>query len=82
MTSHELARLLLARRDNDVYLQVLIDDDPSGQTYSARTVRLQCDDDLLDPDLRAAPVVTYDSQRDGVVIAAGSVALTDPEADE
>jgi hypothetical protein len=31
MLSHDLARALLARRNNDVRIEVLIDDDPAGE---------------------------------------------------
>lgn len=79
MLSHDLARELLARRNSDVRIQVVIDDDPTGVTYRTTLVQLRNEDDTLDADLRAEPVVTYDSDADAVVIRAGAVVLTDPD---
>jgi hypothetical protein len=78
-SSHELARLLLARRDNDVRIEVLIDDDPTGASYDTHLVELRCDDTLIDPDLRAGDVVAYHPTSDFVVIRTGAVTTTDPE---
>jgi hypothetical protein len=79
MLSHELARLLLARRDNDVRIEVLLDDDPTGETYRTYMVELRCDDTLLDPDLRSDGAVHYDPRADALVIHAGVVTLIDPD---
>lgn len=79
MTSHELARMLLARRDNDVRIRVLIDDDPTCETYRYQLVDLARDDTLLDSDLRAEPAVTYNPADDVVVINAGVICLLDPD---
>lgn len=82
MLSHDLARALLARRDNDVRVQVLVDDDPTGETYRVSLVQLRDQDRTIDPDLNAEPVVGYDADADAVVIRAGCVVLADPHAGE
>ncbi|GIF08713.1 hypothetical protein [Actinoplanes siamensis] len=73
MLSHELARELLARRNNDVRIQVVLDDNPGGEAYTTVLVELRDQDSTIDPDLRAQPVVTYDATADAVVIRAGAV---------
>lgn len=80
MLSHELAHLLLARRDNDVRIEVLLDDDPTGETYRTYTVELRCDDTLIDSNLRGGEVVCYSPLADATVIRAGCITLIDPEA--
>jgi|GEM_PF-6128830 hypothetical protein len=79
MLSHDLARELLARRNNDVRVQVLIDDDPTGETYRTSLVELRDQDSTIDPDLLGDPVVTYDPASDVIVIRAGAVVIADPE---
>jgi hypothetical protein len=80
--SHDLARELLAKRNNDVCIEVLIDDDPSGETYRTTLVELRDQDPAIDPDLNAEPVLRYDHTNDVLIIKAGIVALTDGEDDE
>lgn len=82
MLSHDLARELLARRNNDVRVQLLIDDDPTGQTYRTMLVELRDQDSTIDPDLLGDPVVAYDPVTEVIVIRAGAVSLTDPDADD
>jgi hypothetical protein len=78
MLSHDLAQELLARRNNDVRIQVLLDDDPDGETYQTCLVELRDQDPTIDPDLNGEPVVTYDHDGDVVVIRAGIVTLSNP----
>jgi hypothetical protein len=58
MTSHELARLLLARRDNDVMIKVEVDNDPDETNDAA----------LYDMHYLAAHGVVYDSSTDRIFI--------------
>jgi len=81
MLSHDLARELLARRNNDVRVQVLVDDDPSGETHKTCLVELRDQDPTINPELRADPVVSFDPYNDVVVIRAGIVVLAEPEPD-
>ena len=67
MLSHDLAQQLLARRNNDVRVQVLVE--------------LRDQDLAIDPDLNGQPVVTYDHGTDVIVIHAGVVVLTDGDDD-
>ncbi len=72
MTSHELARLLLARRDNDVRFLVVLDDGESDE-YDIHTVGGRPDDaDALMLASGRGPVF-YDEVRDCIVIEAGVV---------
>lgn len=75
MMSHDLARELLARRNNDVRVRVILDDDPTGKTYTTQLIELQDADPTIDPDLRTDPVVAYDATHDVIVIYAGCVVI-------
>lgn len=79
MMSHALARALLAHRDNDVRIRVIVDDDPTGQTYRTQLIELQDTDTTIDPDLNTEAIVDYDATNDVIVIKAGVVCLIDPE---
>lgn len=77
MLSHDLARLLLARRNNDVRIEVLVDDDPAGERGLLVKVT-----DLRDFEpssgattVPAEEVVSYDAEDDVIVIRAGSIAV-------
>lgn len=81
MLSHDLARALLAHRNNDIRIEVLVDDDPTGKrdVYRSRIglrdgVTLTCGHHLP-----AAEVVAYDGDDDVVVIRAAFVVLGEPE---
>lgn len=75
MLSHDLARALLARRNNDVRIEVLIDDDPAGERgYLVRRVGLR--DDLRgSAQIPAGDVITYDTADDVIVVRAGCVVV-------
>ena len=78
-TSHELARLLLARRDNDLTFVVHLDDGDS-ESYQVRAVSLLGDDETIDKDLRADGVrqpLLYDSLSDRLVVRLGEVLTGD-----
>ena len=79
MMSHALAKALLERRDNNVRIQVIIDDDPTGRTYRTQLVELRDNDRIIDPDINIEPVVAYDGINNVIVIKAGVVALVDPD---
>jgi hypothetical protein len=75
MTSHELSRLLLARRDNDLTFLVHLDDGGT-ETYQQTTVRLLADDETIDPDLRADGArepLYYDSLSDQLIVRLGEI---------
>nr|WP_221374355.1 hypothetical protein [Actinoplanes polyasparticus] len=75
MLSHELARALLARRNNDVRIEVLVDDDPEGER-AIWEKRTELRDDTSGHSPYAIPaeqVVAYDEDRDVVVIKASFV---------
>lgn len=83
MLSHDLARALLARRNNDVRIAVLIDDDPDGERDVWET-RVPLRDDLSDGSAFKATtdqVVTYAPEDDAIVIRAGFV-ITGGKPDE
>lgn len=82
MMSHDLARQLLARRNNDVRIEVLVDDDPTGETYQTVTVELRDQDPTIDPDLNDDAVVSYSGLNDVIIIRAGLVVLDDPMNEE
>ncbi len=74
MLSHDLARELLARRNNDVRIQVITDAD--DEAYETQMIELRDQHDL-----QADAVVTYDPTGDVIVIRAGWVA-TDKAGDQ
>lgn len=79
MLSHDLAHELLAHRNNDVRVEVLVDDDTTGETYKTVMVELRDQDPTIDPDLREDPVIGYDSVNDVVFIRAGIVVVSEEE---
>jgi hypothetical protein len=78
--SHDLAQELLARRNNDVRIQVLIDD--GSDDYLVRLVELRADEITLDDDYRDDPVVGYDAFNDVVIIRAGLIVTQLPDGGE
>jgi hypothetical protein len=80
MLSHDLARALLDRRNNDVRIEVLVDDDPAGvRDLLVRRVELR---DLPDGSRhRTDEVVVYDTDDDVVVIRAAYVVVGGPPDD-
>jgi hypothetical protein len=80
MLSHDLAHALLARRNNDVRIEVLVDDDPAGER-DIWAKRIELRDDLRDGStfrITADELVTYDTDDDFVVIRAGYVIVGGP----
>jgi hypothetical protein len=75
MLSHDLARALLARRNNDVRIEVLVDDDPKGEReiFASRT-ELR-DDSESSYRVATGEVVSYDAEDDVIVIKAAFVAV-------
>jgi hypothetical protein len=78
--SHDLARILLARRNNDIRVEILVDDDPTGEReiYQRRIglrdgVTLTCGYYAAADDL-----VVYDGKEDVVVIKAAFVVVGEP----
>lgn len=63
MRSHELAKLLLARRDNDVMVRMPWDNDPSETGDPS-------DPDLFDTHWVNVEAVEYDAKLDRVIIQA------------
>lgn len=82
MLSHDLARELLSHRNNDVRVQVLVDDDPTAETYRTILVELRDTDLTLDPDLNKDQLVTYDADKDVIVLRAGLVPIGEPDEDD
>jgi hypothetical protein len=74
MLSHDLARALLARRNNDVSIEYLTEA-PGGDECLLRRVELRDSGFLVEPErVTAEQVVAYDADRDVIVIRAGYVA--------
>ncbi len=76
MLSHDLARVLLARRNHNVHVEVLVDDDPTGEHDPiTRTTELR--DDMTGSMYRIAAddLLVYDNERDVLVIRAGMVCV-------
>lgn len=70
MTSHELARLLLARRDNDIRFLVIVDDDPDGDApYREQLMEPYAPERMS--VLFGEETVLYDSDQDCVIIRTG-----------
>lgn len=77
MLSHDLARALLARRNNDVRIEVLVDDDPAGvRDFLVKVTDLR-DFEPSSGSTTVPPeeVVAYDAKADAIVIKAGSIAV-------
>ena len=75
MLSHDLARELLSRRNNDVRIQVLTDAGDEG--FRNQLVELRDQDPTIGPEYRTDPVVTYDPYAEAVVVRAGVVTSGD-----
>lgn len=75
MNSHELAKLLLSRRANDIRIQVWVDTDPTGlEDPTSHRVELG---DMPDRwwTVPAEELLTYDSENDLLILKAGCVYL-------
>lgn len=83
MLSHDLARALLSRRNNDIRIEVLVDDDPAGEREIwAKQVELR--DDLRGGStwqIGSDDLITYDTEGDVIVIRAGFVIIGGPPSD-
>ncbi len=78
MLSHDLARALLARRNNDVQVEFLTAA-PDGDSFLLRRVELRDGGFLSAPELVGPEeVVEYDPERDVIVIRAGFVVTGEP----
>ena len=78
--SHDLARALLARRNNDVRIEVLVDDDPTGQR-AIRSSLTELRDDINDGSgfhVPATDVMSYDAAADCVDERDSRDVRTDP----
>lgn len=73
MTSHELARLLLARRDNDVRFLVAINDGDDNSPYDMLLIGDPSEFAELDEVYGSADPVRYDPKSDVVIIRAGVI---------
>lgn len=83
MLSHDLARALLARRNNDVRIEVLVDDDPTGERgiWASRVELRDCGVSGGSIwQLPSSEVVTYDDEDDTVVVRAAFVVVGEPDA--
>lgn len=81
MLSHDLARLLLARRNNDVKIEVLIEEyeedvvaefEEDREATGGQLVDLR-DGDLEENPLKSDYMVGYDSTTDCIVIKGGTI---------
>jgi hypothetical protein len=78
LTSHELARALLAKRDNDVRFLVIVDDDPrSVRPYFGRLIQPYDCEIAGVADQFGEETVTYDPDADAVVIRTGVLVVGD-----
>lgn len=85
MLSHDLARALLARRNNAIRVEVLVDDDPSGErAIWPAYVGLRDGGTATDSQWQVTSdeVVTYDPKADAVVIKANFVVTGDRAPDD
>lgn len=79
MLSHDLARALLAHRNNDVRVEVLVDDDPAGdRDIWAKRTELRDDRRCGAFQVPAEDLVGYDGENDVVVIKAAFVVVGEP----
>lgn len=79
MLSHDLARALLAHRNNDVRVEVLTYNPADDDTPLLRQVELR-DGGFLTAEDRVdeADVVAYDADRDAIIVRAGFVVVGEP----
>ena len=78
MLSHDLARALLAHRNNDARIEVLVDDDPTGERdIFAKRVDLR-DGGQARGSVYALPsdeIVSYDTEDDVIVVKAAFIVV-------
>jgi hypothetical protein len=83
VNSHELAKLLLSRRANDIRIEVLVDEDPDADYEPQMTSLRDAGDGNGNPISTTIPadqIVVYDSEEDVIVIRAGVIVAGDMEA--
>lgn len=83
MLSHDLARALLAHRNNDVRIEVLVDDDPAGERdyLVLRTDLRDFEPSNGAHTIPAGEVVGYDGADDVVIVRAGFLVVGGPPDD-
>jgi hypothetical protein len=82
MLTHDFARLLLSRRNNDLKFEVWIDDDPTGLEDETRHVIEMVDDrERVKSGGTVAPehLVTYVAEGDYLLLHLGTIFLGDPD---
>lgn len=75
ITSHELARMLLARREHTLYIEILLDDDPDMDDaipYSPEITELR-DVEGLSTSIPSKDLLEYDSENDRLILKAGVI---------
>lgn len=75
ITSHELARMLLARRDHTLHVEVLVDDspDPDADTdYVPQTADLR-DNEAWSHAVPSGDLLRYDPEDDVLILKAGVI---------
>jgi hypothetical protein len=76
MMSHELARLLLSRRNNDIRFTVTVDADPTGLEDPEEGLQVELADAEAERRGEPAPeLVEYDPEQDVLVIRLGTIYL-------
>lgn len=82
MLSHDLARELLARRNNDVRIEILVDDDPA-EVRDVYATRIELRDSGASRgstyELPPEEIVTYLADDDVIVIRAGLLVIGGPD---
>lgn len=74
ITSHELARMLLARRDHTLYVEVLVDDSPDvdNAEYLPQIAGLRNNEAWLHT-VPSEDLLEYDSENDRLILKAGVI---------
>jgi hypothetical protein len=81
MLTHDFARLLLSRRNNDLKFEVWVDDDPTGVEDQTRHVIEMADDrERVRSGGTVAPeyLLTYVAENDYLLLHLGTIFLGDP----
>jgi len=82
ITTHELARMLLARRNHTLHVEVLVDEDLDAPYYP-RTTELR-DVPGLSFSVPSDKLLRYDSDHDVLILLAGPIVaerMTDGQAE-
>jgi hypothetical protein len=78
MKSHELAKALLARRDNDIRFDVYVTDDTGNYTTMYTELRDHIENGYEEPQwVPSEEVIYYDSTADFLVIRLNEVHVAD-----